>query len=178
MPIRSGLANPLPMSAEHGEGIDDLYEALKPHVGTEPKTRKRPRMTQPLKLAIIGQPNSGKSTLINALIGEERMLTGPEAGITRDAIAIDWGVEGQTDQALGYRRHPAQIAGHRQGREARGRRRASRHSFRRRGDRADRRLNRNRAAGSDARQPRCGRGKGGGHRPQQMGHSSRTSSSA
>jgi GTP-binding protein len=89
-----GLGEPIPMSAEHGEGIDDLYEALKPHVDTEPK-EEAPADERPLKLAIIGQPNSGKSTLINALIGEERMLTGPEAGITRDSIAIDWEWKGK-----------------------------------------------------------------------------------
>ncbi len=88
-----GLGEPISMSAEHGDGIDDLYEALKPHVGTE--QREEAASDQPLKLAIIGQPNSGKSTLINALIGEERMLTGPEAGITRDSIAIDWEWKGK-----------------------------------------------------------------------------------
>jgi GTP-binding protein len=86
-----GLGDPVPISAEHGEGMDGLYEALKVHLGEEEEEQEEaPAEDRPLRLAIIGQPNSGKSTLVNALIGEERMLTGPEAGITRDAIAIDW----------------------------------------------------------------------------------------
>jgi GTPase len=91
-----GLGDPLPVSAEHGEGLELLYEALAPLVredGDPQEEDGAPEDT--LRLAIIGQPNAGKSTLVNALIGEERMLTGPEAGITRDAIAIPWQWKGR-----------------------------------------------------------------------------------
>ncbi|MFO1089381.1 MAG: ribosome biogenesis GTPase Der [Hyphomicrobiales bacterium] len=101
-----GLGDPVPLSAAHGEGLDDLYEALRPFVDEakeasagegedEGEDGERLRPQRPLKLAIVGRPNAGKSTLINKLIGEERQLTGPEAGITRDAIAIDWTWKGQ-----------------------------------------------------------------------------------
>ena len=88
-----GLGDPVQLSAEHGEGIADLFEALLPHLEREddevedddPETPDAP-----LKLAIVGRPNAGKSTLVNRLLGEDRMITGPEAGITRDSIAIDW----------------------------------------------------------------------------------------
>ena len=91
-----GLGEPLAVSAEHGEGLDALYDALKPLVSVSEETEdegpeeNRPEENKPLKLAIIGQPNAGKSTLVNAMLGEERMLTGPEAGITRDSIVSDW----------------------------------------------------------------------------------------
>jgi GTP-binding protein len=83
-----GLGDPVPISAEHGEGLAELYEQLVPfsHSG-EPMPMEPERA---LQLAIVGRPNVGKSTLINRMIGEERLLTGPEAGITRDAIAVDW----------------------------------------------------------------------------------------
>ena len=84
-----GLGDPVPISAEHGEGMDGLYERVRVHI-QEDETEEDAAPDRPLRLAVVGQPNSGKSTLINALIGEERMLTGPEAGITRDAISIDW----------------------------------------------------------------------------------------
>src|SRR5215212_7366395 len=101
-----GLGDPVPFSAEHGEGLSDLFDALLPHVGTEPDEDEdeeegedeEARRARPLKVAIIGRPNAGKSTLINRLIGEERLLTGPEAGITRDAIAIDWAWRGRPVQ--------------------------------------------------------------------------------
>ncbi len=79
--------------AEHGEGLVDLFEAIRPHVEHElsrPRTRKRTQEDGPLKLAIVGRPNAGKSTLVNKMLGEERMITGPEAGITRDSISLDW----------------------------------------------------------------------------------------
>ena len=91
-----GLGDPIQFSAAHGIGLDDLYESLKGHVENhdqeiiEETDDDEDNLDKPLRLAIIGQPNAGKSTLINKLIGEERLLTGPEAGITRDAIAIDW----------------------------------------------------------------------------------------
>ncbi len=87
-----GLGDPIALSAEHGHGIDELYEALKPYVGTQERLDddESEGADKPLRLAIIGQPNAGKSTLVNALLGEERVLTGPEAGITRDSIVSDW----------------------------------------------------------------------------------------
>ena len=96
-----GLGEPVPLSAEHGEGVADLFGALWPVIGEKADAasdseepvedddeEERPR--GPLKLAIVGRPNAGKSTLINRLLGENRLLTGPEAGITRDSIAVDW----------------------------------------------------------------------------------------
>ncbi|MGE3831493.1 MAG: ribosome biogenesis GTPase Der [Parvibaculaceae bacterium] len=87
-----GLGDPIALSAEHGQGIDELYEALKPYVGGQERADddESEDADKPLRLAIIGQPNAGKSTLVNALLGEERVLTGPEAGITRDSIVSDW----------------------------------------------------------------------------------------
>ena len=84
-----GLGGPIAMSAEHGEGLGGLYDVLAPLLG-EAEAAAEHEAEKPLKLAIIGRPNVGKSTLVNRLIGQERMLTGPEAGITRDAIAIPW----------------------------------------------------------------------------------------
>jgi len=91
-----GFGEPLPISAEHGEGLDLLHDAIAPYVGSvadEGEGEDKP--AGPLRLAIIGQPNAGKSTLVNALLGEERMLTGPEAGITRDAVSSDFAWQGQ-----------------------------------------------------------------------------------
>jgi GTP-binding protein len=89
-----GLGDPVPFSAEHGEGMGDLFEALLPHLdplqGQPEDEAYEEDLTGPLKLAIVGRPNAGKSTLINHLLGEDRLLTGPEAGITRDSIAVDW----------------------------------------------------------------------------------------
>ncbi|HEU4651381.1 MAG TPA: ribosome biogenesis GTPase Der, partial [Croceibacterium sp.] len=93
-----GLGEPVPISAEHGEGIADLYQALLPVIGdkqpgpqdTELERDEDDDPDRPLQLAIVGRPNAGKSTLINRLLGEDRLLTGPEAGITRDSIAVDW----------------------------------------------------------------------------------------
>ncbi|MEL7446003.1 MAG: ribosome biogenesis GTPase Der [Pseudomonadota bacterium] len=96
-----GFGDPVPLSAEHGEGVADLFSALWPVIGdaadaAEAKAAAELAASEedtplgPLKLAIVGRPNAGKSTLINRLLGEDRLLTGPEAGITRDSIAIDW----------------------------------------------------------------------------------------
>ncbi|RGP37768.1 ribosome biogenesis GTPase Der [Pseudotabrizicola alkalilacus] len=111
-----GLGEPLRISAEHGEGMDDLYRILKPLEGEFAEREQentpltdvdiseedaeveadefahRPTIKKPLQIAVIGRPNAGKSTLINKIIGEDRLLTGPEAGITRDAISVksDW----------------------------------------------------------------------------------------
>ncbi len=92
-----GLGDPIPFSAEHGEGMDDLFQALLPHVEREDDAidededmDEEALARAPLKLAIVGRPNAGKSTLVNRMLGEDRMITGPEAGITRDSISIDW----------------------------------------------------------------------------------------
>ena len=89
---RLGLGDPVAISAEHGEGVADLFNALLPLVEREEveKEEREEGAGGPLKLAIVGRPNAGKSTLVNTMVGEERMITGPEAGITRDSIALDW----------------------------------------------------------------------------------------
>lgn len=108
-----GLGEPVPLSAEHGEGMADLVAALLPFappddedgdeaadtgpirdlgelegIGDLPEPEEE--KLKPIQIAIVGRPNVGKSTLLNSLIGEERVLTGPEAGMTRDAISVDW----------------------------------------------------------------------------------------
>lgn len=130
-----GLGTPLPLSAEHGEGLGDLYDALEPfaikkageksaaHLDAELEevtsldldedtgdedVVEAPPPPKHLQLAIVGRPNVGKSTMVNALLGEDRLLTGPEAGITRDSIAIDWSWKGQAIRLIdtaGLRRH-------------------------------------------------------------------------
>lgn len=109
-----GLGEPVPLSAEHGEGMADLVHALEPFMPKdepeeddevfdaeaaeaelregEPVEEDEPKA---LQLAIVGRPNVGKSTLLNALVQEERVLTGPEAGMTRDAIAVEWEWKGR-----------------------------------------------------------------------------------
>ena len=89
---RSASAIAVQLSAEHGEGIGDLFEALLPFLEREDAEDEAEDESPdaPLKLAIVGRPNAGKSTLVNRMLGEERMITGPEAGITRDSIATDW----------------------------------------------------------------------------------------
>ena len=90
-----GLGEPIAISAEHGEGIADLFEQLRPHIEREPVEEAEAEGEGPLKLAIVGRPNAGKSTLINRIVSQERLITGPEAGITRDSIAIDWVWQGR-----------------------------------------------------------------------------------
>lgn len=118
-----GLGEPIPISAEHGEGMSDLYSALvqardtvRAEAIAEAKALRRDAIEgdlsddessavgedtgdddegAPIRLAVVGRPNVGKSTLINALIDEDRLLTGPEAGITRDAVAVEWEWEGR-----------------------------------------------------------------------------------
>lgn len=101
-----GLGAPIAISAEHGEGMGDLFDALEPFAKRDAAEQDEAiaaldaelemlpsdddEAPSHLQLAIVGRPNVGKSTLVNRLIGEDRLLTGPEAGITRDAIAIDW----------------------------------------------------------------------------------------
>ena len=101
-----GLGEPIPISAEHGEGLGDLYDALtalfdqagvalvdagKEEFGSEDVDVDAPDDPErPVRLAIIGRPNVGKSTLLNRIVGEERVLVGPEPGVTRDAISVDF----------------------------------------------------------------------------------------
>ena len=89
-----GLGDPIAFSAEHGEGLADLFGALQPLVerdaADEEAEFEEDDPGRPLKLAVVGRPNAGKSTLVNRMVGEERMITGPEAGITRDSISLDW----------------------------------------------------------------------------------------
>ncbi|MBF0334112.1 MAG: ribosome biogenesis GTPase Der [Alphaproteobacteria bacterium] len=98
-----GLGDPIALSAEHGEGLGELYDALRPF-GPEPAAEDEDEpddeatdeamgpeeVVRPLHMAVVGRPNVGKSTIVNRLLGEDRMLTGPEAGLTRDSIAIPW----------------------------------------------------------------------------------------
>jgi GTPase len=88
-----GLGEPVAISAEHGEGLADLYDAVRAALPEQTAPAQDADAaapeTGPIRVAVVGRPNSGKSTLVNRLIGEERLLTGPEAGITRDAIAVD-----------------------------------------------------------------------------------------
>jgi GTP-binding protein len=115
-----GLGEPVGVSAEHGQGLPDLRDAVVEALGEErafgpdeedeeiaisdtligediadPDAEQEYDETKPMRIAVIGRPNAGKSTLINALIGEERLLTGPEAGITRDSISVDWDWRGR-----------------------------------------------------------------------------------
>jgi GTP-binding protein len=99
-----GLGEPIQISAEHGEGLGDLYDALRALMG-EPPQREEASLEadnadedlarRPIRVAIVGRPNSGKSTLINRLIGEERLLTSPQAGTTRDSIAVEINWQGR-----------------------------------------------------------------------------------
>jgi GTP-binding protein len=107
-----GLGEPVALSAEHGLGLDDLYQALLPFEPEAPSGDESEDSAdgeaidptddaladdpdRPLQLAIVGRPNTGKSTLVNRLIGEDRMLTGPEPGVTRDAVPVDWTFNGR-----------------------------------------------------------------------------------
>lgn len=95
-----GLGEPIPISASHGEGMGDLYQAVRAALGEAgiddgPTPEEENAEGAPLRIAVAGRPNVGKSTLINTLIGQERLITGPEAGLTRDAIAVDWLWDGQ-----------------------------------------------------------------------------------
>jgi GTPase len=88
-----GLGEPIPISAEHGQGLEALADALRPHL--QQNAGETPSIDTddedgPLHLAIVGRPNVGKSSLINRLIKEQRLLTGPEPGLTRDAVGVEW----------------------------------------------------------------------------------------
>ncbi len=119
-----GLGEPVPFSAEHGVGLPDLRDAVVEALGADrvfgdededdgeiaagdvligediadPDAEEVPAYDEnkPMRIAVVGRPNAGKSTMINALIGEERLLTGPEAGITRDSISVDWEWRGRS----------------------------------------------------------------------------------
>lgn len=95
--FKLGLGEPVAVSAEHGLGMSDLYSEIDEHLAQleqsgelDAKEPSENAAERPLKLAIIGRPNAGKSTLVNTLLGEERMITGPEPGLTRDAVASDF----------------------------------------------------------------------------------------
>ncbi len=122
-----GLGEPVAISAEHGEGLADLYDALRAALpeetappddeagddGADEAAAEAP--AAPIRVAVVGRPNAGKSTLINRLLGEERLLTGPEAGITRDAIAVDAHLAGP---ALPHARHRRAAAARRASRRS------------------------------------------------------------
>jgi GTP-binding protein len=106
-----GLGEPIPISAEHGEGMADLERALRAAIKRSGAETSEPAVDEegepPLRLAVVGRPNAGKSTLVNAIIGEERLLTGPEPGVTRDAIAVrfNWdGTETRIHDTAGLRK--------------------------------------------------------------------------
>jgi GTP-binding protein len=111
-----GLGEPVAISAEHNEGMADLYDALRealPEKTAPPADEDANALSKegarPIRVAVVGRPNVGKSTLINRLIGEERLLTGPEAGITRDAIAVELAWHGRRfllHDTAGMRRRP------------------------------------------------------------------------
>jgi GTP-binding protein len=90
-----GLGEPIELSAEHGEGMAELYAALLAAAPEGVGEEEDEDPDKPVMIAIVGRPNAGKSTLVNRLIGEERLLTGPEAGITRDSINVDWEWDGR-----------------------------------------------------------------------------------
>ncbi|MFY9289008.1 MAG: ribosome biogenesis GTPase Der [Alphaproteobacteria bacterium] len=111
-----GFGDPIAISATHGDGLDDLHAALSKYIEASPEEEKKPRKAKKVEVeafgdaeiteaeaeeekrllvAVVGRPNAGKSTLINMLIGEERMMTGPEPGLTRDAIPISWEYKGK-----------------------------------------------------------------------------------
>jgi GTP-binding protein len=91
-----GFGEPIAFSAEHGQGLADLFQGIRAYIERdedeveEEGDEDEADDNAPLKLAIVGRPNAGKSTLINKILGEDRLITGPEAGITRDSIAVDW----------------------------------------------------------------------------------------
>ncbi len=107
-----GFGDPVAISAEHGEGMGDLADALAEHVPDSGEAGEGDDVP-PLRVAVVGRPNVGKSTLLNSIVGEERLLTGPEAGITRDAISVDWTAQGRTFRLFdtaGIRKKP-KVAG-------------------------------------------------------------------
>ena len=170
--FRLGLGDPIAISAEHGEGVADLFEALRPHVErdeTSEAERRGPAKTRRCKLAIVGRPNAGKSTLVNRMLGEERMITGPEAGITRDSISLDWEWEGRPVRLVDTAGLQKARQGRRQARAAVRRRHQPRDRLCRSRRAAARRHPRPGSAGPQDRQPGDRGGAGADHRAQQMG---------
>jgi len=90
-----GFGDPIEISAAHGEGMSDLYAAVAQAMPETDDEDEAEEADKPIRIAVVGRPNAGKSTLVNRLVGEDRMLTGPEAGITRDAIPVDWEWDGK-----------------------------------------------------------------------------------
>ena len=97
-----GFGTPIPISAEHAEGLGDLYEALLSNFNEiytndveNSETIQKKSQLSPLRIAIVGRPNVGKSTLLNRIVGEERVITGPESGLTRDSISVEWNFKGR-----------------------------------------------------------------------------------
>jgi GTP-binding protein len=94
-----GFGEPVAISAEHGEGFSDLLDVLRPFAGEDPgdetEESEDAAPDRPVQIAIVGRPNAGKSTLMNRLLGEERMVVSPVAGTTRDAIGVEWEWEGR-----------------------------------------------------------------------------------
>ncbi len=109
-----GLGQPIPISAEHGEGLADLYDALSPFDSEAAEgAAAAPGADDVVRLAIVGRPNVGKSTLLNRLVGEARVITGAEPGLTRDSIAVRWSYEGQAVELVdtaGLRRRARTVA--------------------------------------------------------------------
>ena len=111
-----GLGQPIPISAEHGEGLADLYDALSPFEPAAPGADAAAAASaadEVLRLAIVGRPNVGKSTLLNRLVGEARVITGAEPGLTRDSIAVRWTHEGRAVELVdtaGMRRRARTVA--------------------------------------------------------------------
>ena len=116
-----GLGDPIPISAEHGEGLSDLYDALRvlmPEPVEEGEefddddiiVSDEELAQRPIRVAVVGRPNAGKSTLINHLLGEERLLTSAEAGITRDSISVELDLAGPRVPRVRHRRHAAALA--------------------------------------------------------------------
>ena len=111
-----GLGQPIPISAEHGEGLADLYDALSPFEPAAAGADAAAAATaadEVLRLAIVGRPNVGKSTLLNRLVGEARVITGAEPGLTRDSIAVRWSHEGRAVELVdtaGMRRRARTVA--------------------------------------------------------------------
>ena len=90
-----GFGEPIEISAAHGEGMSELFAAVVQSVPEPDEEEDEKDADKPIRIAVVGRPNAGKSTLVNRLIGEDRLLTGPEAGITRDAIPVDWEWDGR-----------------------------------------------------------------------------------
>lgn len=93
---RLGFGTPVPISAEHGQGMADLYDAIAEQIDTEDGEEiSDPFTGNDIQIVIAGRPNAGKSTFVNAIVGSKRMLTGPEAGITRESVEVSWQYKGQ-----------------------------------------------------------------------------------